>query len=380
MPHWPPPQPRTRTWICSSARACARRVAALALIGFAVGCSSGAHDGRGTAGKGLERQPRVAVGPRAPDTARDPAPAATSEPAPGLAAPPAQAPDEPPRPVIARPAPGSSPRVCKRSPFAVSLPLAEASGATYVPHARAPYLVVAGDSGTRGQVLELDPDTGAVLHAGHLPLDRQASDDLEGLSLVGDTLYGITSAGWMRHWRRLPPGDAGEARYELVRPAYPVAPGNGDPALVCDSPRATNCARNYEGLCLRNTPGAGPGPGCAGFAASKTDGVLYCLVFAADGTLAVDPRRAIAVARGETLTGCHFAPDEDLLWVGSNLFGGNRVSTVTGWGEPARARVEVVGMLGSGFGEAIAVGPGRLVYRFSDTASSRSLADKYICE
>src|SRR5690606_1451189 len=114
--------------------------------------------------------------------------------------------------------------------------------------------------------------------------------------------------------------------------------------------------------------------------ASKTDGALYCLGFREDGSLAMDPSRTIAVARPEALTGCHFAPHEDLLWVGTNLLGGNRVYAVTGWDDPAQVRIHDMGVLGTGFGEAIAVGPGRAIYRFSDTATARSLVDKYICE
>src|SRR5690606_7289633 len=161
-----------------------------------------------------------------------------------------------------------------------------------------------------------------------------ASDDLEGLALVGSTFYGITSSGWMRHWRRrsparAKPGEPARARYQQTRTSYPVGPAKpaGDtPPLVCKSPHDTNCARNYGALCLRNP--AVSQARCAGFAASKTDGALYCLVFREDGSLAMDPSRTIAVARPEALTGCHFAPDEDLLWVGTNLLGGNRVYAV----------------------------------------------------
>lgn len=321
---------------------------------------------------GAAPEARQASGPRA-------APAAG--PATGSASGPATA--AAPEPAARAPSP---PHTCARVPFAVGIPLAEASGATYVPAAQAPYLVVAADSGRKGQIVELDPGSGEVLRAGHLPLDRDASDDLEGLTLVGDTFYGITSSGWMRHWRRRLParGKAGapaEARYELSKSSYPVGPAapSGDvPPLVCKSPRDTNCARNYEGLCLRNP--AVPDAHCAGFAASKTDGALYCLVFRGDGTLAIDPSRTIAVTRSEALTGCHFAPDEDLLWVGTNLLGGNRVYAVTGWDDPEKVRIESMGVMGTGFGEAIAVGPERAIYRFSDTATVRSLVDKYICE
>lgn len=283
-------------------------------------------------------------------------------------------------------APGAGP-TCTRQAFASPLPLAEASGATYLAHPETPVLLLVGDSGTRGAFLELDPATGAVLASGRLPLGRGASDDLEGLTAIGDTIYGITSAGWMRHWRRHP-GRPAARRYELVRGPYPIArPGRDDAGLVCASARDVNCGRNYEGLCLRDPPDTGkdPAAACAGFAVSKTDGALYCLTMERDGAVRAHAEDPIAVAPAETLTGCDFAPAgrdraADLLWVGSNAFGANRVFTVSGWQAPASARVALVGVLGVGFGEAMALGPDGAVYRFSDTASARSLADKYHCE
>ena len=53
--------------------------------------------------------------------------------------------------------------------------------------------------------------------------------------------------------------------------------------MVCGA-TATNCGRNYEGLCLAP---AGAGGACVGFAASKADGHLYCVTTADDGRLAV---------------------------------------------------------------------------------------------
>src|SRR5690606_10869243 len=131
------------------------------------------------------------------------------------------------------------------------------------------------------------------------------------------------------------PARTGGRRYELVRGPYPVArPGNDDTGLVCASAHGINCGRNYEGLCLRDPPD--PAATCAGFAVSKTDGVLYCLTLDDEGggaeglgvrAHAEDP---IAVAAPETLSGCDFAPPgsdpaTDVLWVGSNAFGANRV-------------------------------------------------------
>ncbi|WP_428265838.1 hypothetical protein [Haliangium sp.] len=281
---------------------------------------------------------------------------------------------------------------CTRETFPILLPLAEASGASYVSDPAGPYLLVVGDSGNRGQYVELDPETGAVVATGHLPLGHGASDDLEGLSVRGEVVYGITSAGWMRHWRRRP-GRDGDERYQLVRGPYPIAPRVAlGLDLRCDSARDINCARNYEGLCLRDP--TDDSAACAGFAVSKADGALYCLSFDGRGDLEVTrrgnrPVGTIAVAAGDTLTGCHFAPDAatgqgvgrvpDVVWVGSNASAANRVFTVSGWQNPARARVDTVGALGTGFDEALAVGPGGRLYRFSDTSSATSLADKFVC-
>lgn len=273
---------------------------------------------------------------------------------------------------------------CKGAPFASAIALREASGAAWVQEGDRSLLLVLSDSGGGGDAVEISPEDGTVTRTVRLPLDRAASDDIEGLSAVGDRIYGITSSGWISTWqRRLA---AGGARYELVERAYPVA----DPEeqrhlpraerLVCRSPHDTNCARNYEGLCLRTTQSAAAGE-CAGFAVSKTDGALYCLVFAGtSGRLAVDAGRVIRVAPGETLSGCDFDSQGDAIWVGSNLLGANRVYRLTGWRNPEGAVLEVIGSLGGGSSEAIAVGPAGAVYRFSDTNSSTSLVDKYICE
>jgi hypothetical protein len=363
--------------------------AVVAIVAVVGGCGSpGAEHGRPRDTE-APRTPAPAAAPGHADPGADtPRPEARPEAAPATATPdrsqePAAAPAAAAADTPAGAPAGAGP-TCTRQTFASPLPLAEASGATYLAHPETPVLLVVGDSGTKGAYLELDPATGAVLASGNLPLGHGASDDLEGLTAIGDTIYGLTSAGWMRHWRRHP-ARAGARRYQLVRGPYPVAtPGSDDTGLVCDSARDINCGRNYEGLCLRDPPD--PAAACAGFAVSKADGALYCLTLEPDGNLRGHAEDPIAVAPAETLTGCDFAPapgrDQatDLLWVGSNAFGANRVFTVTGWQRPASARVALVGMLGLGFGEAMALGPAGAVYRFSDTASARSLADKYHCE
>lgn len=347
----------------------------------------------GCSSPGAERgQPPSTEAPRTTRTTNRPttttAPPPPETPAPAQDTAPAQptAEADPPAPAAA---PASGPAAaarptCTRQPFASPLDLAEASGATYLPDAETPVLLVVGDSGTRGAFLELDLETGKTLASGRLPLGRGASDDLEGITVIGETIYGITSSGWMRHWRRHPKR-SGDARYELVTGPYPVAePGADDAGLVCASARDVNCGRNYEGLCLRDAPD--PAATCAGFAVSKADGKLYCLTLQPNGRVLAHAEDPIPVGPPETLTGCDFVPGAtagsaaDLVWVGSNTFAANRVFTVAGWQAPASARVSLVGMLGLGFGEALALAPGGAVYRFSDTANARSLADRYQCE
>ena len=143
----------------------------------------------------------------------------------------------------ARPAPPIS---CKRVDFPRTIPIKEASGATYVGATgkRPASVLVVGDSGTRGALLRLDPRSGRVQYSGRLPLDNAASDDLEGLSWRRDTLYALTSSGFLRHWRR--DGD----HWKLSVPAYSIAQGRRAGKHDCRSGHRTNCGPNYEGLCL----------------------------------------------------------------------------------------------------------------------------------
>jgi hypothetical protein len=258
--------------------------------------------------------------------------------------------------------------LCERLEFAKTIPIAEASGAAHVPatDATPAHVLVVGDSGTVGQFVELDPESGAVLHTGHLPLDKGASDDLEGLTRVGETLYTITSSGFVRHHRR-----AADGTYTLAQSAYPI----GDPPATCADSRRVNCGRNYEGLCLSETTTDAQ---CTGFAVSKTDGAMYCLELV-DGKIRAVDAPVIAVAKAEELTGCSFA-DAGFAWVGANMFGGNAVYRARDWSTPASAQIDKVGADGPGFSEAIAAGPSGVLYRFSDDGGAPSLAEKYVCE
>ena len=260
---------------------------------------------------------------------------------------------------------------CKRQPFASKIPIAEASGATWMPDTS---LLVIGDSGTDGAFLRLNSADGSVLTKGKLPLDSGASDDLEGLSRIGSTLFGITSSGYMREWE--PKGDT----FVLSRKSYSIAL-KGDTKSVCASAKDSNCGPNYEGLCLLDTAAdAKPSDDapCVGYAAAKARGSLVCLVRRPDGRLAARPEHTISVAAPKTLSGCHFDP-KGRLWFGNNVFAANTVGLIEGHQHPKSAKITRIGALGLGFAEAIAVGTGGQVFRFSDTTGSPSLLDKYIC-
>ncbi len=255
---------------------------------------------------------------------------------------------------------------CERQPFAAKAPIAEASGATWMPDAT---LLVVGDSGTNGAYLSLSSTDGSVLSSGSLPLDRGASDDLEGLSRIGSTIYGITSSGYVREWKE----SGGE--FALTRKSYSVA-AKGDRKSVCASAMDSNCGPNYEGLCL--LPHASPTAACVGFAAAKARGELVCLTQEKDGRLRANPKHTIRVASPKTLSGCHFGQDGQ-LWFGNNVFAANSVGVVTNYQSADSATITRLGPLGLGFSEAIAVGPDAQVYRFSDTTGSPSLLDAYLC-
>ena len=273
------------------------------------------------------------------------------------------------------PAP-AKPRECERVPFADSSPVPEASGAAWMTIGGKLSLVVISDSGNDGAYAIVDPESGATTEQGKLPLAGK-DDDLEGVAIHAGKLAALTSPGWVREWQRAGTG------FELVAGPYPLGPidldegtGNAPPAhdgMVCARER-TNCGRNYEGLCLANHPAAGQ---CIGFAMSKADGHIYCLVDQA-GKLAVDRTRKIQIiGKGGALADCAFS-DDDTLLVGSNLFDLAHVYRIDGWRDPATAKVITVGMLGVGFPETIAA-RGDIIYRMSDTGGAPSLMAKYRC-
>lgn len=284
------------------------------------------------------------------------------------------------RPSAARPAktaakPANTKQAaCHKLPFANQLPIAEASGAVVVPagHNRPAHLLVVADSGNRGEFNEVAMTDGRVLRSGHLPLDSRVSDDLEGLTRIGDTYYAITSSGWVQQWRLNRHGN-----YELVRPAYPIANPRHHPHMICTATKV-NCGRNYEALCALPDATSKPRGSCIGFVGSKRLGRLYCLTLKRDGRLRAHTKRKLDVASRAQLAGCHFA--DGVLYAGMNLFGANRVLRIRGWANPATATIERMPSLGRGFSEALAVAPGGIIYRMSDMGGAPSLVDKYKCE
>ncbi|MGE0548704.1 MAG: hypothetical protein AB7O24_13505 [Kofleriaceae bacterium] len=256
---------------------------------------------------------------------------------------------------------------CEAIPFAESTPVPEASGAAWLEIDGKLGLIVVSDSGHDGAYAIVDPDSGTTREQGTFPLG-DASDDVEGLAARDTTIYGITSSGWMRAWQRK------GAAFALIDGPYPVGTVERD-GMACKA-HGVNCGRNYEGLCIVDR-GHAKGA-CAGFAASKEDGALYCLR-EANGRFTADRSLAIAITGSERIADCAFS-DDGTLWVGSNLIGGSQVYRVDGWSDPASARVVELAALGVGFPETIAV-RGDVIYRMSDTGgSSPSLMKKFRCQ
>ena len=302
-------------------------------------------------------------GKAAGDRAPEPVPAAPAPPA----VPPAAAGDP-----WAAPAAASK---CPAQPFADELDLPEASAATWLVVDGKPALMVVADSGNRGAYRLVDPGDGSVRERGELPLGEGAGDDLEGLSIEGDRVWGLTSNGWLRAWKREPASAGKPARFALVVGPYPLGPVGGKDSLVC-APKGFNCGKNFEALCLR--PGAAAGD-CVGYAGAKADGRLYCM--ARDGDrLVADRARTLEVTPPLVLSSCDFSPDGRDLWVGTNMLGAARVYHVLDWQTPDKARAESVGSLGTGFPEGMAIGDDGAIYRFPDTGSAPSGQWKFRCK
>lgn len=270
----------------------------------------------------------------------------------------------PPPPPPPAPAPSTDAPVeitalasCERIPFATTIPIAEASGAVWLPGGT---IVVVSDSGNDGAYVTLDAKDGQLVASGKMPLGG-GGDDLEGLATADGMLWAITSSGWMRAWKLHRSGRG----YELVVSAYRI---DSEDECAID---AVNCGHNYEGLCLQPAASAALG-GCAGYAAAKATGDLVCLVADDNGRYVAAPERRVHVSGREALAACDIAAD-GTIWTGDNLFGRSSVRRVV------KGAVVDSASLGTGFPEAMALAPDGTIFRFSDTGTGPSSATAYRC-
>jgi hypothetical protein len=287
---------------------------------------------------------------------------------------------------VAPPAPLEAGWTCEPLPFAASTPIPEASGAAWVTFHGKPALLVISDSGNKGAYGIIDPDSGDTLvNDSFGRMDH--GDDYEGLATRRGDVYFVLSGGYV--------GEIGarDDAFYLDNMVYPLGPriaeadepraGHGtEPpkgqGMACGSTWSQNCGRNFEGICLDDRTRYTRGP-CAGFAASKADGHLYCLL-EHEGphvTYTADFARSIEVMPPGQLADCAIGED-GTLWAGGNMFSGNAVVRVDHWDDPANAKVVPVGLVGIGNSEVLAV-RGDVVYRMSDMNGSPSLMAKFRC-
>ena len=287
-----------------------------------------------------------------------------------------------------------APMTCKldRS-FPAMWSLAEASAAVEVELLPGVYSLIAfADSGHNGDAM-LWPvsgdEAGKRLQEIHLPLDRGASDDIEGAAWSGGHLYTLTSSGAVR---RFTPSAEGVLARD--RDAYPLGPS----PYVCPNLRNGNCGKNYEGLCLRGDASAKAGrqaggqaggqagaPACAGYAASKTEGALYCVVYRGDA-LAIDlARPPIKLdVPPHALSDCAFGsrggPAEGTLLVTTNIYGGGTTYLVhEARGDGVSGELSTVDVVGLPNNEGIAVDHTGALYQFMDGDTNFSPAYRTVC-
>lgn len=258
--------------------------------------------------------------------------------------------------------------------FGARWSIAEASGAAEVelsPGVRE--MAVAADSDNDGAVLllPLGARPGALVAGTRkisLPLDHDASDDIEAIAWREGALFTLTSAGAVR--RFVPDGKGALAK---SGGAYPIGP----PPLSCPRLAEVNCGRNYEGLCLR---GGSVRARCAGYAASKQDDALHCVVIV-NGKLMIDtvkrplkldlPRHAVS----DCAFGTEGGPAENTLVVTTNVYGGSKsyvVDEVSG----ALARIDLAGHVTN---EAMAIDRDGALYQFMDDGREPSSGSRATC-
>lgn len=259
---------------------------------------------------------------------------------------------------------------CQDATFPGVLPVPEASTAAEVellPGVRE--LLVTSDSGRGGAALAIALPGAGSSRALTLPLDPGASDDTEGSAWRAGRLYTLASSGAVR--RFAPDGTGGLVRDQDVY-RIGLEPGS------CPDLTAVNCGRNYEGLCLRAPASTHP---CAGYAASKAEGKLYCVSIDGAGKLFLrgDVAPLALGLPADQLSDCAFGaaggPAEDVLVVTTNVFGlsrSYRVDEATGTLArlPSKALVNV---------EAAAIDRDGALYVFDDNSTAQSTAAKASC-
>ncbi len=316
--------------------------------------------------------------------ARDPGviwPTTPSTPAPTLAPPPASAPASASATASAGAAasrPPPYPVTCVKDPsFPTPWNVPEASAAAEVelrPGARE--ILVVSDSGRKGAAMAWSKAGG--IRAITLPLDDAASDDLEAASWVPGSpsrFYTLTSSGAVRVF--VPDGNGGLLR---EGESYRIAP----PPLSCDDLHGINCNKNWEGLCLRSPSARAR---CVGWAASKAETALYCVVKDTTGRISIDPQGPVLrpalehwVAGHGVLSDCAFGapggPAQDVLLVTTNLNGGSRTYVV----DEASGRAAVVDVPSTPNNEAVAVDHEGALYLFLDDNGLTSGALRFTCD
>jgi hypothetical protein len=277
----------------------------------------------------------------------------------------------PPDPLPTGPAPIATSAVsCAVDPgFPSSFAIPEASGAAEVeltPGVRE--MLVISDSGHAGAVLLWKIPSGPARFL-TLSLDASASDDLEGSAWRDHHLFTLTSSGAVRRFS--PDGKGGLAR---DGDAYPIGPQ----PYTCSSLTAGNCGKNYEGLCLR---APGDTARCVGYAASKKEGALYCLVFRGE-KLEIDalkPPLKLGLAK-TALSDCAFGaaggPAEKTLVVTTNIYGGSS-SYVIDEATGVRTLLDVPALPTN---EGIAVDKDGALYQFMDANNDVSLSSRMSCK
>jgi hypothetical protein len=232
-------------------------------------------------------------------------------------------------------------------------------------------MLVVSDSGNNGAAVLWKIPEGPVRNI-HLPLDANASDDLEGGAWRGGHFFTLTSSGAVRRYS--PDGHGALAEdgdsYRIGLPPY-----------SCADLGKVNCGKNYEGLCLRaDSPADGSTPRCIGYAASKKEGALYCVVLT-DNQLSIDSVRKPLVLSLEkdSLSDCAFGawggPAQNTLVITTNIHGGSTSFVV----DETTGDLKTIDVDATLTNEAIAVDKDGALYQMMDDNGDESLALRMSC-